>query len=57
MSSMSDLHQDICTAIEEVMCEALNMEPCERTYEIAVDILEAIGTVEAEYGIKEFGEK
>ena len=54
MASMSDLHMDICTAIEKKMCEELNMEPCERTYEIAVDILEEIGKVEAKFGISEF---
>lgn len=36
------------------MCKALEMEPCERTYEIACEILESIGRVEADHGISEF---
>ena len=45
---MSDLHMEICTAIEEKMCEELCIEPCERTYEIACGIFEEVGRVEAE---------
>lgn len=51
MSAMSDFHQECCTAIEETMCAALDMDYCERTYEIAVDILEAIKKVELDWGI------
>lgn len=39
---MSDLHIEICESIEDVMCEELCMEKCEKTYEIAVRIFETV---------------
>ena len=39
---MSDLHIEICESIENVMCQELCMEKCEKTYEIAVRIFETI---------------
>lgn len=32
---MSDLHIEICTEIEDVICKELDLEKCQRTYEIA----------------------
>lgn len=39
---MSDLHIEICEAVEKILCEELSMESCERTYEIAAQIVEAV---------------
>ena len=39
---MSDLHIEICEDIEDVMCEELCMEKCEKTYEIALRIFEIV---------------
>ena len=42
MGAMSDLHIDICGEIEDVMCKELDMEHCQRTYEIATLIFDAM---------------
>ena len=39
---MSDLHIEICESVEKILCEELSMESCERTYEIAAQIVEAV---------------
>lgn len=53
---MSDLQIDICEAIEKVLCEKLDMPSCEGTYEIAVDIFNAVIEVMAISGATEFSE-
>lgn len=42
MGAMSDLHIDICGEIEDVMCKELSIEKCQRTYEIATLIFDAM---------------
>ena len=36
---MSDYHIEITEKIEDKLCKALNMAPCQCTYELSVDIL------------------
>lgn len=42
MSSLSDLHIEICEEIEDALCKELNMEKCQRTYEIATLIFNSM---------------
>ena len=42
MGAISDMHIGICEEIENVMCEELGMEKCQRTYELAVLIFDSI---------------
>lgn len=51
MSRMSDLHLDICEAIEDVLCDELCLEKCQRTYEIASKIFETILNKESDLGL------
>ena len=43
MGRMSDLHIEMCEKVEKIMCDRLCMTPCEHTYELAADIVEAVG--------------
>lgn len=42
MSSLGDLHIGICEEIEDVICKELDMEKCQRTYEIASLIFDSM---------------
>lgn len=42
MSSLGDLHIEICEEIEDALCKELDMEKCQRTYEIATLIFDSM---------------
>ena len=44
MSKTSDLHAKVSMDIEKKLCEELCMEPCQRTYEIATNLLAVVLT-------------
>lgn len=39
MARMKELNQCICEALEDKICEELSMEKCQKTYELAEDLL------------------
>lgn len=49
MGIMKSLNQCICEAIENQLCEELSMEKCEKTYELASDILDTMVDVTQRY--------
>ena len=42
MGRMNELHMEMCENVEKIMCDRLCMVPCEATYELAADIIEAV---------------
>lgn len=49
MVRMKDLHQCICEALETKLCDELSMEKCQRTYELASDLLETMVSTTQRY--------
>ena len=43
---MSDLHIEICEAIEDYICEKFGLAECENTYEMAAEIFEIVCKVQ-----------
>lgn len=46
---MSDVHIDICEAIENTLCNSLGIEKDQHTYEAAVDIFDTVNLEFSKY--------
>lgn len=46
---MSDVHIDICEAIESTLCDGLGIEKDQHTYEVAVSIFDTVNLEFSKY--------